>query len=113
MSSHAALEAYLSPFKALFEEDGVSEISVNVPGEVWVENRGNMRCEKLPTLDVEHLKGLGRLIAQSTEQVVSEEKPLLSATLPNGFRIQVVFPPACESGTVCMSIRKGAKEVFT
>jgi type IV secretion system protein VirB11 len=72
-----------------------------------------MRKEELPILDMEHLKGLGRLVAQSTEQVVSEEKPLLSATLPNGFRIQVVFPPACESGTVCMSIRKGAEEVFT
>ena len=113
MSNYAALETFLEPFKSLFAEDGVAEISVNIPGEVWVENRGDMRCEKLPMLDLEHLKGLGRLIAQSTEQMISEEKPLLSATLPNGFRIQVVFPPACEPGTVCMSIRKGAKEVFT
>lgn len=111
--NYAALEAYLEPFKELFAEEGVAEISVNVPGEAWVEKRGDMRCEKLPALDVEHLKALGRLVAQSTEQVVSEEKPLLSATLPNGYRIQVVFPPACEPGTVCMSIRKGAKEVFT
>ena len=111
--SHAALEAFLSPFDALFNEEGVSEISVNVPGQVWVEKRGDMRCEDIPILDMEHLKSLGRLIAQSTEQKISEEKPLLSATLPNGFRIQVVFPPACEAGTVCMSIRKGASEVFT
>lgn len=111
--NYAALETYLEPFKALFAEDGVAEISVNVPGEAWVEKRGDMRCEKLPALDVEHLKALGRLVAQSTEQIISEERPLLSATLPNGYRIQVVFPPACEPGTVCMSIRKGATEVFT
>lgn len=111
--SHAALETFLEPFKAVFEEDGVAEISVNVPGEAWVEKRGDMRCEKLPMLDVEHLKSLGRLIAQSTEQIISEEKPLLSASLPNGYRIQVVFPPACEPGTVCMSIRKGATQLFT
>lgn len=111
--SHAALETFLEPFKALFAEDGVAEISVNVPGEAWVEKRGDMRCEKLPTLDMEHLKSLGRLIAQSTEQIISEEKPLLSASLPNGYRIQVVFPPACEAGTVCMSIRKGATQLFT
>jgi type IV secretion system protein VirB11 len=113
MSKFKALDTYLEPFQKLFAEDGVAEISVNVPGEVWVENRGNMRCELLPILDIDHLKGLGKLIAQSTEQIVSEEKPLLSATLPNGFRIQVVFPPACEPGTVAMSIRKSASELFT
>ena len=111
--NYAALETYLQPFQALFAEDGVAEISVNVPGEAWVEKRGDMRCELLPALDIDHLKALGRLVAQSTEQMVSEERPLLSATLPNGYRIQIVFPPACEPGTVCMSIRKGATEVFT
>lgn len=111
--NYAALEAYLEPFAQVFGEEGVSEVSVNVPGEVWVEKRGDMRLELIPALDAEHLKALGRLIAQSTEQMVSEEKPLLSATLPNGYRIQVVFPPACEPGTVAMSIRKGATELFT
>jgi type IV secretion system protein VirB11 len=111
--AHAALETFLEPFRNVFNEDGVSEISVNVPGEIWIEKRGDMRCEIIPSLDVEHLKSLGRLVAQSTEQMVSEERPLLSATLPNGYRIQVVFPPACEAGTVCMSIRKGANELFT
>ncbi len=111
--THAALETFLSPFNAVFNEEGVSEISVNVPGQAWIEKRGDMRLEILPELDLEHLKSLGRLIAQSTEQIISEEKPLLSATLPNGYRIQVVFPPACEAGTVCMSIRKGASELFT
>lgn len=113
MTSFAALETFLSPFNNVFNEDGVSEISVNVPGEAWIEKRGDMRLEVLPALDIDHLKSLGRLIAQSTEQIISEERPLLSATLPNGYRIQVVFPPACEAGTVCMSIRKGATELFT
>lgn len=108
MSNFAALETYLLPFKALFDEDGVNEIMINKPQEVWVEKGGTQRCEILPSLDQEHLLGLGRLIAQSTEQVISEEKPLLSATLPNGYRIQIVFPPACEPGLIGYSIRKGS-----
>ena len=36
-------------------------------------------------------------------------KPLLSATLPEGERLQVVLPPACEAGTVSLTIRKPAK----
>lgn len=106
--SFAALETYLMPFKNLFAEEGVNEIMINKPGEVWIEKRGDQRCEKLPEIDLDHLLGLGRLIAQSTDQVISEERPLLSATLPNGYRIQVVFPPACESGTVAYAIRKGS-----
>lgn len=103
----AALETYLLPFKSIFAEDGVNEIMINKPGEVWVEKRGDQRLELMPEIDLEHLLGLGRLIAQSTDQMISEEKPLLSATLPNGYRIQIVFPPACEIGSVIYSIRKG------
>ncbi len=104
--SLTALETYLEPLKKVFAEEGVSEISINRPFEAWVENKGDIRYESMPELDLEHLKGLAQLVAQSTEQRISEETPLLSATLPTGFRIQIVIPPACEPGTVGMSIRK-------
>jgi type IV secretion system protein VirB11 len=106
--SYAALETYLAPFKALFAEEGVNEIMINKPGEAWVEKKGDQRLEIIPEIDFDHLLGLGRLVAQSTEQTISEEMPLLSATLPNGYRIQVIFPPACEPGCVAMAIRKGS-----
>ncbi len=104
--SIAALDSYLLPLKQILEREGVNEVSINRPFEVWIEARGDMTREELPTFDLEHLKSLGRLIAQATEQRVSEEEPLLSATLPNGYRVQVVFPPACEQGCVVISIRK-------
>jgi type IV secretion system protein VirB11 len=108
MIEHTALETYLTPLKTIFQEEGVSEISINTPGEAWIEKYGDMHLMPLPELNFEHLKGLARLVAQSTEQFVSEEHPLLSATLPNGYRIQVVYPPVCEPRNVVMSIRKGA-----
>jgi len=111
--SFAALETYLQPFKTLFAEEGVNEIMVNKPGEAWVEKRGDQRLELIPEIDFDHLMGLGRLVAQSTEQTISEERPLLSATLPNGYRIQIVFPPATESGSVAMAIRKGSQMQLT
>ena len=113
MGNFAALETFLLPLHAIFAEDGVAEVSINKPGEVWVECKGAMSCHVVPELTLDHLMNLGRLVAQSTEQLVSEEKPLLSATLPNGYRIQVVFPPACEIGTVAMSIRKGMQLQLT
>ena len=104
--SVAALDSYLLPLKQILDRDGVNEVSINRPFETWVEMKGDMIREELPSFDLEHLKSLGRLVAQATEQRLSEEEPLLSATLPNGFRIQIVFPPACEQGSVVISIRK-------
>jgi type IV secretion system protein VirB11 len=101
-----ALETYLKPLYLIFEEEGVNEVSINRPLEAWVEKKGEIRKENVPQLNFEHLKSLAMLVAQSTEQTISEEKPLLSGTLPNGFRIQIVISPACEPGTIGISIRK-------
>ncbi len=100
-----ALDTFLGPLKPLFDEEGIQEISVNRPGEAWVEKFGEMRREELPGMTLEHMRSLAHLIAQSTSQSISEEKPLLSANLPGGYRIQIVIPPACDAGVV-MSIRK-------
>ena len=109
----AALDSYLLPLNEILDQDGVNQVSINRPHEVWIEKGGDMTCQQLPTFDFEHLKSLGRLVAQGTEQRLSEEEPLLSATLPNGYRIQVLFPPSCEQGCVVISIRKPSSLKWT
>lgn len=104
--SLTALSTYLAPLNEFFAMEGVAEVSINHPKEVWIEQYGDLKRFDAPALDLEHLKSLARLVAQSTEQSISEETPLLSANLPEGYRIQIVFPPACEPGRVVMSIRK-------
>lgn len=111
--SLAALDTFLDPLKALFAEEGIQEISINRPGEAWVEKFGELRQELIPGLSIEHLRQLAHLVAQSTSQMISEEKPLLSGTLPGGYRIQVVFPPACADNGIAMSIRKQSGHQFT
>ncbi|WP_338363533.1 P-type DNA transfer ATPase VirB11 [Candidatus Xenohaliotis californiensis] len=111
--NYAALETYLEPLQPFFNEDGVNEVLINKPGEVWVENKGKTRMISVPVIDMKHMRGLAKLVAQSTEQKVSEEKPLLSASLPNGYRIQFVLPPACEAGKIVAAIRKPSTVSFT
>lgn len=111
--SNLALETYLAPFKQFFNEEGVNEIMVNKPNELWIEKGGDFRIEHVDKIDMDHLMNLGRLVANSTDQEISEEKPLLSATLPNGYRIQVVFPPAAAVGTIAFAIRKGSQVQMT
>ena len=103
--SLTALDTYLAPLKPLFEEEGIQEISINRPGEAWIEKMGEMRHVELPEMTLEHMRALANLIAQSTSQTISEEKPLLSANLPGGYRIQLIIQPACDAGVV-MAIRK-------
>ncbi|MDD2839853.1 MAG: P-type DNA transfer ATPase VirB11 [Rickettsiales bacterium] len=113
MHNFEALEVYLKPINYVLQQEGITEISINKPNEAWVEKRGDMFKVEMPGYDLKHLKSLGRLVAQATDQKISEENPLLSATLPSGYRIQVVFPPACENDTVVISIRKKSDVVWS
>lgn len=100
------LTRYLHPLRPWLDEAGVSEISVNVPGKVWIEAAGKPREEfVVPELTADLLAQLSRQIAASTDQLINEEKPLLSAALPTGERVQVVAPPAAPNG-YALSIRK-------
>lgn len=104
--SLAALNTYLEPLKDIIAMEGISEISINRPGEVWIDRRGEKIRFERADIDLKYLKFLARLIAQSTAQEINEQKPLLSATLPEGYRVQIVHPPACEKDNVVVSIRK-------
>lgn len=105
-AQHTALNTYLEPLEKYFAEDGVTEIMINQPGEIIVEKFGATRMVNVKELDFAHLKGLARLIAQSTNQIIDNAHPLLSATLPSGYRVQVVTPPACDAQMIGFAIRK-------
>lgn len=109
--SQVPIDTYLRPLKPFLDLPGVSEISINRPQEIWVEKlgcQGGMECHQVPVLTFAHLQTLARLIAQFSEQEISEETPLLSATLPEGYRVQIVLPPATEPRAIGISIRKQA-----
>lgn len=104
--SVAALETFLQPVYNILEDDEVNEVCINEPLQCWVEKKGDHIRQDLPEYSFNHLLSMGKLIAQSTNQVISSETPILSATLPNGYRVQVIFPPAVEQSTVGFAIRK-------
>ncbi len=104
--SNVAIHTFLRPLAPFLNQEGVSEISINKPREVWVEKDGAMQLYLVPELDFPHIRTLSNLVAKYSDQNISEETPLLSATLPGGYRVQIVLPPAVEIGEVAISIRK-------
>ena len=88
------LEAYLEPFRAWLDQADVTELLVNRPGEVWIEQRGQMTRHEAPSVDDSLLQRLAEQVARVSNQGVSRERPLLAAMLPNGARVQFVAPTA-------------------
>lgn len=102
----AYLQNYLAPLASHLERPDVTDIYVNRPCELWLETMsgGLERCD-VPELTSKALDRLARQIAAFSHQGVSREHPILSASLPDGARIQIVVPPATR-GSVAMAIRK-------
>ena len=90
------LSAYLAPFQQWLADENVTEILVNQPGEIWTESAGKagMARHEAPGIDDVLLSRLAAQVARFSHQGISRERPLLSAVLPTGERIQIVSPPA-------------------
>jgi type IV secretion system protein VirB11 len=100
------LRSYLAPLTGMLARPDVTDIYVNRPGELWVETLGGaIERHDAPALDEATLARLARQIAALSHQGISREHPLLSATLPDGARVQVVGPPATR-GPLALAIRK-------
>lgn len=111
---HYFLYRALAPLKTLLNDRDVVEISVNRPGQVYVERLGaaHMELHEIPVLTTAEIINIGERVAASTNQFVSPANPILSAALPTGERIQVVLPPAAPDGGT-LSIRKQVISDFT
>ena len=101
------LDAYLKPFAEWLERDTVTEILVNRPGEVWVEDAamGGMHKVERPEIDDRLIQRLAEQVARVSHQGINREHPLLGATLPDGARIQFCGPPAARKHWA-MAIRR-------
>jgi type IV secretion system protein VirB11 len=106
MNPGVYLNAYLAPLSPWLSREDVTDVLVNRAGEVWIETTtGSMSREPAEDLTEVSLERLARQIAAFANQGVNREQPLLSATLPDGARVQIIAPPATRGG-VAMAVRK-------
>lgn len=90
----SALELMLAPLRALLDAEGVTDLHINRPGEVWIEDGQGVHRAACAFITEDWCYAIARLVANATRQHVSARQPLLSASLPGGERIQVVLQPA-------------------
>ncbi|VEG91192.1 P-type DNA transfer ATPase VirB11 [Legionella spiritensis] len=97
-------EGLLTPLTRWLSDNTVSEILLNKPREIFVEQESVMRRFEVPELTTLHIKRLFTLIANENGQVLNESSPMLSGNLIDGSRVQLVMPPAARHYT--LSIRR-------
>jgi type IV secretion system protein VirB11 len=111
---HHFLNRALEPLRPFLDDSQVVEISINSPGQVYVERLGSAHMEhyEIAELNADEIVNIGERVAATTNQFINRSSPILSAALPTGERIQVVLPPAAADGGA-VSIRKQVISNFT
>ena len=91
----------------------ITEFAINKPGSYWIEDSEGWREVPNEALTLSNLQGLATAIAVFNQKKLDRDQPIASLTLPDGERCQIVLPPACEDGTVSMTIRKPSTSRFS
>ena len=100
------LDSFLAPLAPWLAREDVTDIWINRPGELWTESiGGGIEHHDEPQIDETLLARLSRQVAAFGSQGLNRSQPILSASLPDGSRVQVVAPPATRDGHV-LAIRR-------
>ena len=100
------------PLEPLLQDDRVTEIMVNGPDRVFTEIGGKMNLSPIRFRDGQQLAVLAQKIAAAVGRRVDEASPLVDCRLPDGSRVNIVFPPLALDGVV-MTIRKFSRRRLT
>lgn len=93
--------------------DGVTEVAINRPFEIWTESAAGWQREALPSLDYDLCWKLANSLATYNHRSLCLRAPIKTVELPDGERGQIVIPPACEAGTIAITLRKPSLQRFT
>ena len=100
------------PLEPLLADDSVSEIMVNGPKNVFVEQKGNLSRAPVTFDDEEHvMRVIDRIVAPLGRRV-DESSPLVDARLPDGSRVNAIIRPLALCGPT-ITIRKFSKKPLT
>ena len=105
------LSAYLQVLRPFLDAPGVTDVWVNRPGEVWLEyHEGPIERVAAPDLTASMLDRLARQIAAASHQAFNRQRPLISASLDDGTRIQIIGEPVVRIGPVLAIRRHGMSD---
>jgi len=97
------------PLEPLLADDTVDDIMVNGPDRVFVERRGILHRAPIRFRDAAQVAAIAQKMAATIGRRIDESSPLVDCRLPDGSRVNVVFPPLALDGPY-ISIRKFSRK---
>jgi pilus assembly protein CpaF len=100
------------PLEQFLNTQGVTEIMVNGPKNVFVEQGGKLTRTPVTFEDNDHLLRIIDRIVAPLGRRIDEGSPMVDARLPDGSRVNAVVPPIALNGAA-LTIRIFSKIPFT
>ena len=104
--------AGLGALEPLVRREGVTDVLVNAPDEVWVDAGQGLERSEVCFPDEAAVRRLAQRLASSAGRRLDDSVPFIDARLPNGIRLHAILPPVSPQGT-CLSLRVPRRQVFT
>jgi len=102
----------LGPLEPLIADETITDIMVNGPYQVYVEQGGKLRLTDVKFRDNQHVLNICTRIVTKVGRRVDESTPICDARLMDGSRVNIIIPPLAIDGAA-ISIRKFAKQKIT
>ena len=100
------------PIEVLIQDPSISEIMVNGPDKIYIEDKGKLKLTDLKFRDEDHLMNIINRIVSNVGRHVDEASPMVDARLADGSRVNAIIPPLSLIGPV-LTIRKFGKKPIT
>ena len=99
------------PLESLLSNPSISEIMVNGPQHIFIEQKGHLTETAVKFDDEAHLMRVIDRIIRPLGRRVDRKSPMVDARLPDGSRVNVIIPPASIHGPT-MTIRKFSQKAL-
>ncbi|MEU1720134.1 TadA family conjugal transfer-associated ATPase [Nonomuraea sp. NPDC005692] len=100
------------PLEPLLARPDVTDVLVNGPREVWIDDGGGLRRTSVTFTDDGAVRRLAQRLAAAAGRRLDDASPYVDARLAGGVRLHAVLPPIASGGT-CVSLRLPPRRTFT
>jgi len=93
------------PIQPLLDRDDITEVMVNGPNQVYIEQKGKLTLSQVKFVDNDHVLRVIERIVTPLGRRIDESSPMVDARLPDGSRVNAIIPPLSLVGPA-ITIRK-------
>ena len=102
----------LDVLQGLLDDQTITEIMINGPDHIFIEQNGRLFQTSLRFSSEERLESVVSTIASNINRTVNEANPICDARLKDGSRVNIVMPPVALNGAT-VTIRKFPEDPWT